>query len=238
MEPTATAKIVAQAAKELGVVATAYNDLLQPAAQEAGKKLVVVAKAVSIALAPLEASVWGYEKIKEYLSAKVAARLAGTPAEEIKPPPRVIAGPVVMGMVFASEEEHLREMYANLLAAAMHGPTASRAHPSFVQAIQQLSPAEARILQDVAAGKFPPELAKSWVGINASKWPEYCASCGLKDEVLAGAYLDNLRRLGILTEAIRETSWMSVWVQVSDYGRMFLDVCVREPTAARIGKTS
>jgi hypothetical protein len=59
-------------------------------------------------LAPLEASVWGYERIKEYLSAKVAAKLACKPPEEIKSPPTIIAGPVVMGMIFATQEPHLR----------------------------------------------------------------------------------------------------------------------------------
>ncbi len=38
---------------------------------------------------------------------------------------------VVMGMAFGSEAPHLREMYANLLATAMHSPPASRV-PSLV----------------------------------------------------------------------------------------------------------
>src|SRR5262245_54724130 len=123
MEPTATAKIVAQAAKELGVVPTLYQDALQPAAREVGQGLVTVAKFVKIALAPLEAGVWGYEQIKKDLAVRMTARLAGKPAEEIKPPPLVIAGPVVMGMAFAAEEEHLRQLYANLLASSMDSAT-------------------------------------------------------------------------------------------------------------------
>src|SRR5687767_11620318 len=109
--------IEVQAAKELGItelVPAIYHDLLQPAAKEAGQQLVVVSKAVGIALAPLSATVWGYDRIRDYLSAKVAAKLATKPAEQIKSPDPVVAGPLIMGMAFASEAPHLREMYANL----------------------------------------------------------------------------------------------------------------------------
>jgi hypothetical protein len=61
-------KIVEQAAKELGItnlLPEIYKDLLHPAVKESGEKLVIVAKAVGIALAPLEGAVWGYEQIKQ-----------------------------------------------------------------------------------------------------------------------------------------------------------------------------
>ena len=91
---------------------------------ETGKNILLVARAVSLGLSPLNATVWGFEQIGDFLKAKITAKLAGKPPEEIQVPARVIAGPVVMGMVFAAEEPHLREMYANLLATAMHGPSA------------------------------------------------------------------------------------------------------------------
>ena len=99
---------------------------------------MVVAKAVGISLAPLEGATWGYQQIKDYLSAKVAAKLANKAPADIKPPERHIAGPVVMGMVFADQAPHLKEMYANLLATAMHSPSADKAHPSFVQLYSSL----------------------------------------------------------------------------------------------------
>ena len=130
MPPPEPTSIAEQAAKALGItqlVPTLYQDLLQPAAREAGQRLVVVAEAVGIALSPLEAAVWGYQRIKDYLSAKVAAKLADKPPGEIISPDLVIAGPVIMSMIFAAEAPHLREMYANLVAHAMHSPSASKA---------------------------------------------------------------------------------------------------------------
>jgi hypothetical protein len=77
--------VAEQAAKALGIkdlVPSIYQDLLQPAAREMGQRLVVIARAVSIALAPLEVTVWGYDRIRDYLSAAVAVKLSRKPPEE------------------------------------------------------------------------------------------------------------------------------------------------------------
>jgi hypothetical protein len=281
MEPPGQLEVAEQAAKALGItklVPTIYKDVLQPAARVTGRKLVIVAKAVGIALAPLEGAVWGYERTKDWLSAKVAARLANKPAEEIKPAELVIAGPILLNMAFASEAPHLREMYANLLASAMHAPTASRVHPSFVQIIQQLTPAEAQILREIATNYssgsvlFREDLAflggadealAGWLqgwstrpGQSADMsaggseildgWEKLCANCGITERVLTLSFYRNLLRLGILAERIEHIGGkpslvegdglqlvpgygakLSSYLELTDYGDLFLDVCVR-----------
>ena len=252
MEPTEQPSITEQAAKELGIaqlVPTIYQDVLQPAATEVGQRLVVVAKAVGIALAPLETAVWGYERIKGYLTAKVAAKLADKPPEEIKSPDPVIAGPVIMSMVFAAEAPHLREMYANLVARSMHSPSASAAHPSFVQVIQQLSSFEAVLLQHLAAhySAGEPIFTDTPPRPFFSSWRELCTGLGLTDGPLADALYSNLLRLGILIERtenevryypVRERYYgvddpsvemtTTESVMLTDYGNLFLDVCIRD----------
>jgi hypothetical protein len=52
-----TAKAVAEIVKAVPV----YQDAVQPAAQEVGKSLHLVARAVNAALAPIEGMVWGVE---------------------------------------------------------------------------------------------------------------------------------------------------------------------------------
>lgn len=248
--------IAAQAAKALGItqlVPAVYQDLLQPAAKEAGQQLVVVAKAVGIALLPLKTAVWGYERIQDYLSAKVAAKLADKPSHEIISPDAVIAGPVIMNMVFTADAPHLREMYANLLSHAMHSPSASKAHPSFVQIIQQLSSAEAQILEQVA-GRYKAgetiisESLRDNVINNASdefipfKWHDFCVKCQVEDWELIHAYYNNLIRLGVLIERTETESSLEdlssgqadVFLTttkslcLTEYGDLFLNVCVRE----------
>lgn len=248
MEPTKEANIAEQAAKALGISQLApalYQDLLQPAARETGQNLLAVAKAVSLALAPLKGIVWGYERIRDDLFARVAAKLSCKPAGEIRSPDPVVAGPVMMGIAFAAEAPHLREMYANLLAAAMNAPSAEKAHPAFVQIIQQLSPGEARILQEIAKIKFSIEIHQTIDLCNYGEspgrfvqgaWRDFCTKCGIEEVTLADAYFDNLVRLGILTERTQVVSnpfagvtglSASGSLRVSDYGNMFLDICVR-----------
>ena len=72
-----------QAAEALGItqlVPTIYRDLLQPAAREAGQQLVVVARAVAIALAPLKAAVWDTIEYLEFI-ARYILRYGISPAE-------------------------------------------------------------------------------------------------------------------------------------------------------------
>ena len=142
--------IVEETAKALGLKDLApevYKDLLQPATREAGKALLVTAKAVSIALAPLEAVNWGYQESKQWLAARVTQKLANIPASEIQAPPMNIAGPAALNLYFSYDQEALRDMYAQVITSAMKKSTSDTVHPAFVSIIQQLLPEEAIILE-------------------------------------------------------------------------------------------
>jgi hypothetical protein len=240
-------EIVQEAAKALGLgtlVPEVYRDLLQPAVRETGENLVVVAKAVSLALEPLRALVWSYEAAKHQVLTKVTARLSKKPANEIITPNPIISGPIMMQLAFTSEAPHLRELYANLLAAAMHGPAANKAHPSFVHVIQQLTPSEALILQHLANlnTKSPiyaepanePRKGNQWI---FSQWQILCSKLGIAERALADAYYHNLMRLALLearSEITRDplAGWQDIatnhFLRITEYGDLFLDVCVRD----------
>lgn len=264
MEPNSTLKVAEQAAKELGItqlVPAIYQDLLQPAAREVGQQFVVVAKAVGVALTPLHATVWGFDQVKDYLSAQVARKLANKPAAEIKSPDLVVAGPAMLNMRFAADAPHLREMYANLLATAMHAPSAEKAHPSFVQIIQQLSSPEAQILkviardyksgsvlfrEDLASLESPlrDDFMHKWRPFGSStissEWQDLCAKCGITTPALVHTFYRNLVRLAVLVERIEalaeeapiigiaQKRKLSSYVELTEYGDLFLDVCVRD----------
>jgi len=262
MSPSEDNHIIERVAKELGLsqlVPTVYQDLLQPTAKEFGEHLIVIAKTIRIALAPLEATVWGYQQIKDYLATVVANKLAKKSTEEIISPDPVVAGPVIMNMVFTANAPYLREMYANLIACAMYSPSANQAHPSFVSIIQQLTPHESLILREIAkkskAGEviFEEKLTHGTINHSVSseyifiRWRELCAKFGVTDIVIADAFYHNLIRLGILVErsdtearyipegndhygewsANVETD-TNIYVSLTDYGDLFLDVCVRD----------
>ncbi|MGN6553766.1 MAG: DUF4393 domain-containing protein [Verrucomicrobiota bacterium] len=222
--------VAASAAKELGLdqlPPAIYQDILQPAAKEAGDKLLLVARAVGVFIRPLKAIVWSADQFETYLAAKVTARLAKKPPEEIKQANSAIAGPILIGMSFSAEAPHLREMFANLLAAAMHAPTADRAHPAFAQVIQQLSGPEATILKELAKKhksgsvltrevviRIPPEKSADTRVFSlvmrmmsdkpriAESWKAFCSECGTSDASLAQTYYTNFIRLGIIAERL------------------------------------
>jgi hypothetical protein len=251
--------VVAQAAKELGLsqlVPAVYQDLLQPAAKEVGQNLVVVAKAVRLALGPFEGLVWSYDRIRSLLSTKVTAYLSNKRPEDIIAPNPVVAGPLMLNMMFAADIPHLREMYAKLLSRAMHAPEADKAHPSFVQVIGQLSPAEAEILENISkTNKARDVLFRETVsgileyenppGAICDQWHHFCQSGDRESEQLVDAFYYNLIRLGLLMErtesatefvggvakyggAMPESGTrITTSLILTNYGDLFLDVCVR-----------
>src|ERR1051326_6142234 len=75
------------AAKEL------YVDLLRPAAKELGANLHTVARAITIAMAPLRGLIWGFEKVHDWLEAALLRRLAGSDPEQTQTTPPYLAGP-------------------------------------------------------------------------------------------------------------------------------------------------
>jgi hypothetical protein len=91
-----------------------YQDVAQPAAKEIGTALQTVAKAIHVALAPISALVWGYEKIAEYLDKTLTEKLKGVPAERIVTPSPAVAGPTVEALRFTAYEPSLRELYWQL----------------------------------------------------------------------------------------------------------------------------
>ncbi|HIC8860100.1 TPA: DUF4393 domain-containing protein [Aeromonas hydrophila] len=137
----------ADAIKGIVEAVPVYQDAVQPAAKEIGTALQTVAKTIHIVLAPVSALVWGYDKLTDFLSTRVADKLKDVPPEYIATPKPNVAGPALEALRYTGHEESLREMYANLLAASMDTRTAQGAHPAFVEIIKQLTPDEARLLK-------------------------------------------------------------------------------------------
>lgn len=248
-------KIIKETAKALGLsslLPEVYNDLLSPAARELGEGLATIAKAVKISLAPIEATVWGYEKIREWLSVRVTCILADRKATDITAPPLSVSGPLTLQMVFSSGEPDLREMYANLLASAMDIRTASGAHPSFVTLIQQLTADEAKIISYIAL------LGKDWPGwqgqVDAAsgsekdlweKMTRLCTNAKIAHSEKAEIYIENLLRLRLLRhDTSSEAQYQpeggddyGTWgphiitdeyefIELTAYGRAFISACV------------
>lgn len=208
MPDTNKVRDAADAVRGLAEAVPLYQDGLQPAVKEMGSALHTVAKAVNVVLAPVSALVWGYEQIRDFVSTKVAHKLRHVPPENLATPKPNVAGPALESLRYTGHEEMLRDMYANLLAAAMDTRTAEGAHPAFVEIIRQLTPDEARILRLLAAPralplltvrkeyKTPTEQERGGQDVlthfSLLGWE---AGCDYPDQT--PVYLDNLCRLGL-----------------------------------------
>ena len=188
------------------VIPSIYEDGIKPATQELGKGLVIVAKTINLALSPLSGLVWGYEKIQEYVVSSLSKKFENIPAERIVTPKAIIVGPLLESLRYAGNEEHLREMFINLLATSMDKKHIQNAHPAFVEIIKQLCPSEAALIKHIATnyplyqfcsvhsdndGYYPFEILKD-------EFVSLVSKSNIQNPELALTYLDNFIRLKLI----------------------------------------
>jgi len=200
-----TVKDVAEAVSAVAKAVPIYDDAVQPAAKELGKGLTTIMKTVNVALAPLEVVIWGYDQIKEYVSATVTDKLEDIPEEDIITPKSSVAGPALEALRFVGNEESLREMYTNLLANSMDKKTEKLAHPAFVEIIKNMNSDEAKIMK-----YFTTRFRVPIIDVESSKSGENGQQAHMQKQSLIGYesgcdfpelvpnYLDNLNRLGLI----------------------------------------
>lgn len=183
-----------------------YQDAVQPAAKQIGQSLETVTKTVNIALAPIKALVWGYEKIEEFILTRVSEKLKNVPAGNITTPPPQVAGPAVEALKYTGHDSNLRELYANLLATAMDKETIHKAHPGFVEIIKNMTSDEAILIQAFATQDTYPliDVQAKYTDGNKGYTVFYSNYGHLHKKVkiqrpdLIPTYLNNFCRLGIL----------------------------------------
>lgn len=158
-------------------------------------------------LTMLEGSVYGLEKVGEWLRETVAEKLKDVPDEKIVEPDPRIAVPAVQALVYSMNEDHIRQMFANLLASNMNSDTKSSAHPAFVEMIKEMTPLEAKVIRLVSDLN---QIAYRVRYTNGSKWNDQNThySFDVPGEKNVGQYptaVDNLSRLRLLEQ--RPNEW-------------------------------
>lgn len=188
-------------AKQVPVKAV-YDDVFHPTLTEIGKALQGVTR---IALSPISALVWGYDKVASYLDVAVPEYFAQRriPQEKIKTPDPSIAVPTVLAMTYNSHKPELRDMFTNLLGASMTADVID-GHPAFVEIIKQLCSDEAKMLREMKNEvKFP--MIKVRIKVKnkgefdvAPYFSDLCYRIGCEYPQKFPEYLDNLQRLGLV----------------------------------------
>lgn len=195
-------EIVVELAKKIPVE-DIYKDALQPAATELGAGL---SNAVKVVLAPITALAWGYDKIAAYLDSAIPAYFESRniSKEKIISPDVAAAIPAIEAMRYTRDE--IKTMLLNLLCASMNMDTAELVHPAFVEILKQMTPDEAKILNqlpdvflhepiiDIAVEK--PQKEGVFTFFNSIGVIGEEANCEFPDRV--PLYLTNLTRLGLI----------------------------------------
>lgn len=215
-------------AEALQVLPKAYDDLLKPTAQELGKGLETIAKTLNIVLSPLSGMVWGFDRLKKYLSEDVSRRLEARGTKKITTPPPSVAVPTLSALTYLGSETELRNLFTNLLVSATDAKSTNLVHPAFVEIIKQLSADEAKILSSLKKIKYFPVIcegtysdgdhhdAHSMLSEIYKDFNSVCREAGVKEDIGTDHYLDNLLRLRLFevkevgdVELKRRHSWFS-----------------------------
>lgn len=191
----------AELAKQLPVKEI-YNDLVHPALSTVGQALQGVTR---VALAPVTALVWGYDKIAGYLDVAIPEYFAKKKVkqESITTPDPAIAVPLIEAMRYTSHKPELRDMFTNLLGASMNSETYDE-HPAFVEIIKQLCSDECKMLKYLYKD---PKMAMLKVRLKLDTggstditpyFSDICYITNCEYPQKFPQYLDNLHRLGLV----------------------------------------
>ena len=179
-----------------------YNDVAHPALSTLGQTLQ---GATRVALAPISALIWGYDKIAAYLDVAIPEYFArkNIKEENIKSPDPSIAVPVIEAMRYTSHKPELIKMFTNVLGASMNSESYDE-HPAYVEIIKQLCSDECKMLQQLLADDIRP-IIKQRISLpdggDVDITPYfsdicYLANCEYPQKF--PEYLDNLHRLGLV----------------------------------------
>lgn len=148
-----------------------------------------------------------YPKLRDELLAElnilVSDKLSCIPQENIVYPKARIVVPTLQ-YASITEEEDVRELYANLLANSMNEVVKDGVHPGFVEIIKQLSPDEAKMLRYIYKNTYVPTLGLKVHKKNGrylsffESFTNITEYCGCEDVGEYDNYIDNLIRLGLI----------------------------------------
>lgn len=180
-----------------------YKDMAQPAVRNIGLALGAI---TSIGLFLHLLSSWGTDRLNICLKNNLdeyAERMKEVPPEDVSEVPPEIGIPIVEKLSYVTNEE-LRKLYIELLAKASIKQEHDKAHPSFINIINSLSPDEAVLLEFLKKNRDIRAKSYSRTGVVKSQIFQHLILKSGKYSIelqfpqnLAG-YLENFEGLGII----------------------------------------
>jgi hypothetical protein len=197
--------ILAKAASSEGLLKAIYGDLAKPGVSQVGKALGTIIGLGSTALWPIQllnerARIALEDNLERYRQ-----KLESIPNVNIVSPPVEVGVPVMEKLSYI-EDADLRELYTTLLAKASNVDTQSKAHPSFVNIINNLSPDEAQLLKQFSDQPSVPFAVAKFINPRKNEWHTLAdlhfilrKDINLTFPENLHAYVSNLEGLGLLS---------------------------------------
>ena len=148
-----------------------------------------------------------HKKVADFVNERLAKKAENIPPENRQPPDPMLAAKIIPALNAAFGKENLREMFLNLLAAAMNKTQAGIVLPAFVEVIKQLSPDEALIFRHIVAHapyfpvidvKLHRGLFDGGYSVPVSNYTHLALAAKCQRPESACVYADNLSRLGLI----------------------------------------
>lgn len=127
-----------------------YDDAVSPVAHPTAQTLGLLPRAIRAALAPIEKWILKQEHSIRQTEWLVQQKVEPISPDKIITPAPYVAVPALQALSYLMDNEHLRNLYASLLASAMNSDTQEYVHPAFVDIIKQFSPADAQFFRYIA----------------------------------------------------------------------------------------
>ncbi|MFR3727641.1 DUF4393 domain-containing protein [Lacrimispora sp.] len=193
-------KLAEGAGKALETIPELYDDALKPAAQESGKLLARVPRAINAVFADLDKWILNKEYSTEETKKLLSHKLQSISPEKIVTPEPYVAIPAIQAISYSMNSEELRNLYANLLAKSMNTDTKDSVHPAFVEIIKQMSPTDAKVFKIICKAETRPLISISILDENGgltSVQRHFSWINSIPASIICTS-LDNLVRLGLI----------------------------------------
>lgn len=181
-----------------------HQNLPETEKQADGALSTVVGFFNNVVLYPVKKANLTFRYKLEAFEDDLKEKIKGIPAENLQVPPTMIAGPTLEALRYTYDEAELREMFENLLASSMDNRREKQAVPSYIEAIRQMTPLDAKVLALIVDRHNVVAKCVHFRGINGAYFPSAMPYYFEENFVRLGdpfdisASFSNLIRLGLI----------------------------------------
>lgn len=185
-------------------IENAYNDTLkEPCKSSSGIVSTVLDFFHNTVLYPMQKyNLYAENKLQNY-ALELQNKAQSIPEENLISPRVNILGPTIEGLKYNLDEEHIKEMFTNILVSDMDNRKQNKVLPSYIEIVKQLSKEDAKTLKFLKEKviKESPIIKIKYV-FNNDGFTFVSDNIGLlhdgKDTILDDIVLDNLCRLKLI----------------------------------------